>query len=455
MANNEGRKSRIAYRQAQHERGVSRIFLAILALFLLINLIVPSRTFSEMENRNLAQRPKLTGTAVTDGSFEKDFDSYYADQFVLRDLFMQLKFYTDFVQGKRKFQSVFIGKDGYLLSDPAVPDADAEAAGIAAINAFAAKYPDVDMTALIAPGAASVLTDKLPSDAATRDQIADIQEYTSRLDERIRLIPAAETLLAGAGGEEQIYYRTDHHWTSEGAYQVFQASVPILDVETDGISYKKYLVSDSFRGTLASQSGDMRHKDEISVYIPTGTDALYTVNFPDEQIRRRSMYFRENLDVKDQYTVFFGGNHSLVEIETTVDNDRSILIFKDSYVNCFIQFLIPYYHRITMIDPRYYYGDVATAMKTYSVTDVMFLYSGDTLLADTSLTDALNAAGAAVESGENASMAGFLDKDEAGGGEETVPQDGDAGTPAEEGEPAQEDGTTGEDAGNEDTEDAG
>ena len=103
------------------------------------------------------------------------------------------------------------------------------------------------------------------------------------------------------------------------------------------------------------------------------------------------MFVSEKLKEKDQYQVFFGGNHPLVEIRTTANNGRNLLVFKDSYANSFMQFLYPYFQNIIMVDPRYYYDDIETAITSYGITDVLFLYSADTLLLDTNLTDTLNA----------------------------------------------------------------
>ena len=383
----EEREQKRLLKRVVYDRLVAWIFCGILGALTILNVILPDRSFSEAENRNLAQRPAFSGSALADGSFSDSFADYYADQFAGRDLLMQLKFHVEYLSGKRKFADVYEGKDGYLLVEPTEPDEEAVARTADAITKFAAAHEDVDMTAIIVPDAATVLADHLPSGVTVRDQAVDISAFTSMLPERIGITDAVAALRNAEEG--QLYYRTDHHWTSLGAYTVFRAAVPVLDVETDGISYKEHLVSETFQGTSSSKSGDLRRKDDIVVYEPLGTDAIYNVNFPDDQIRRRSMFFAEKLEEKDQYTVFFGGNHSVVEIETTVDNDRSILIFKDSYANSFIQFLTPYYHRITLIDPRYYYGDVASALKTYGVTDVLYLYSADTLMTDTALADTL------------------------------------------------------------------
>ena len=82
-----------------------------------------------------------------------------------------------------------------------------------------------------------------------------------------------------------------------------------------------------------------------------------------------------------------------MEISTTANNQRVLLLFKDSYANSFVQFLLPYYQKIIMIDPRYYYDNLDSILTTENVTDVLFLYSADTFVKDTSLSDVLEVTG--------------------------------------------------------------
>ena len=103
------------------------------------------------------------------------------------------------------------------------------------------------------------------------------------------------------------------------------------------------------------------------------------------------MFVSSALDTKDKYTVFFGGNHPLVTLKTTANTGKVLLLFKDSYANCFVQFLIPYYDQIVMVDPRYYYDNADQLITQRAVTDVLFLYKDSTFIADTALSDTLNA----------------------------------------------------------------
>ena len=392
-----GRSARkqAAVRRRTHNTRLALVFLAIVAVFAIVNLLVRDREFSENENRKLAQRPVFSMDALADGSYFLELTTYYSDQFFARDGWISLRLREDLLLGRKESGGVYLGKDGYLLAKPETPDAAALERTVAAITSFAAAHADVPMRMMMVPDAAAVISDKLPKNAPVRDQLADIASVETQLGGAVQFLPVADALTAHA--DEEIYYRTDHHWTSLGAYYAFNAVAADMGISAPAREYQVYPVSDSFQGTLSSKSGSHSSRDKIQVYVPQGTDSDYYVNYPDTQTKTGSLYVSDCLQDKDQYTVFFGGNHPVVEIHTTCGSGRNLLVFKDSYANCFMQFLTPYYENIVMIDPRYYYDDVATVFNAYEITDVLFLYSADTFLKDTSLADVLTTSLEAAE----------------------------------------------------------
>lgn len=371
--------------------GVLTLILgAVIVFFFVVNLVTPSKDFSAEENRSLAKRPDLTWASIADGSFFKNFDSYYSDQFTGRNMWMSIKTGGEMLMGWRESNNIFFGHDGYLLQQPSTPDLKAENAAINAINTFTSNHSKIRSTMILVPGAASVLKNRLPANAPVRDQVADVEAFEMDLNNKIRTVDAGAVLKEHR--TQPVYYKTDHHWTSRGARDVFDAAASSLGISKPYTNYNIYTVSESFQGTLASRSGKHTSKDKIQVYIPAGCDVRYTVSYSDSDKKSASMFQSSKLNEKDQYQVFFGGNHPMVDIQTTADNEKTLLVFKDSYANSFMQFLYPYYSRIIMIDPRYYYDDLGTAMKSWNVTDVLYMYSADTLLTDKTISDVLSTA---------------------------------------------------------------
>jgi len=241
------------------------------------------------------------------------------------------------------------------------------------------------MVMCVAPNAITVPSDKLPENAPARDQEADLAMLQEIL-EGPTFVDVTKTLKRH--NSRYLYYKTDHHWTSLAAAYAYAEIAPVMSLYNPDLeTYQVYTVSTTFEGTLSSKSGSHAALDTVDIYVPQ-TNIDYYVSYPDGT-DISSFYNREALNQKDHYTVFFGGNHSRVDITTTADTGRSLLLFKDSYANCMVQFLYPYFDHITMIDPRYYYDNIDLVIRSEAVTDVLFLYNLDTFLGDTSLADVL------------------------------------------------------------------
>ncbi len=374
------------YRKKYYYSRLGRAFIIFLLVFMIVNIIVPTRSFSPIENRNLASRPSITAEGLNNGKYFEDWSTYYSDQFVLRDFFKKLTFRVEYLFGKREFNDVYIGKGGYLLQKPSAPDLDAVQKTAASLNAFSEKYKDLELYIGVVADAASILRDRLPANADVRDQESEIRSFYSAIDDNIMKVDMTEALAAKK--DEYIFYKTDHHWTSYGAFQAFLAFAE--DAMIDVCEYESYPVTKSFNGTLSAKTGDFRRSDTVEIY-DYKENTNYYVLYTDDGIETSSLYVSDRLNENDKYQVFLGGNYPQIDIKTTANNEDRLLIFKDSYANCFVQFLIPYYEEIIIIDPRYYYGNVDTIITTKNITDILFLYTADTLFQDKTLSSALDA----------------------------------------------------------------
>ncbi|MCF0146636.1 MAG: hypothetical protein HUJ73_08630, partial [Eubacterium sp.] len=327
MEENKRRPNIAGRRKRSHMSIVALLFFFFCCFVLICVILTPDKTFSESENRSLAVRPKLTAEGLLDGSWFTEFNSWFSDQFPARDGWIVLNYFGNVLSGKKETEDIYAGKDGYLLAKPTVPTEDALKQLPAAMNEFHEKNPGLKMSMLIVPDAATILEEKLPANAPVRDQLADIAEFTERVSADIRRLDAAAPL--SENSSEYIYYRTDHHWTSQGAQIVFLANAEKLGIDSP-VVYVPHYLSNSFEGTLASRTGNHFSKDTITAFEPQ-SDTDYYVMYPDLNKKKASILETEMLDEKDQYTVFFGGNHALVEIRTTADNGRNLLVLKAYY----------------------------------------------------------------------------------------------------------------------------
>ena len=368
-------------------RGMAWCFAGIVLLLVAASIIQPDRKISDEENRVLTTFPKPSIENIKNKEYMTALEDYSSDQFILRDLWIRLKVRCDLLVGKREFNGVYLGKKKYLMQIPVGMDEKNTKENLEAMNQFRQKNSNLRMNALIVPNAAYIMKDYLPLGAPVRDQGEDMNYIKKQLSGGIGLIDITETLRKHV--DEGIYYKTDHHWTSRGAAYGFNAAAKQLEIEGLVSDYKIHTVATDFSGTLASRSGYHKVKDTVEVYQPENVEYQYLVSDSDNEEKRPTIYDRKALDGKDKYQVFFGGNHAMVDIVTTNDNQRRLLIFKDSYANSFVPFLIPYYNEIIMIDARYYYENVHMLVENKGITDVLFLYNMDTFLNDNSLGDVL------------------------------------------------------------------
>ena len=384
--NRPQRRSPVVRNRRLQGQYLSWLLIGCIVLFLALSLIIKDRDFSESENRKLAQFPELTIASITDGSFLTGLGDYIADQFPMRDLWISLNLWFNQTLGQQEASGVYLCEDDYLMQVPAAPNKTQHDRNLDAMRTFAAAHPELNTVVSIIPNAVTIHADLLPKNAPVRDQAADLAYIKDRLQSENF---ADVTAHLRAHNNEALFYRTDHHWTSLGAYYAFEEIAPYLDIDPGDFSlYTTYTVSNTFEGTLSSKSGSHKVKDTVQLIVPN-TPIEYYVTYDGDQSGICSMYHREALDAKDHYTVFFGGNYGRVDITTTADTGRTLLVFKDSYANCFMQFLYPHFDHITMIDPRYYYDNVENVIRSEGVTDVLYLYNLDTFLGDASLADVL------------------------------------------------------------------
>ena len=363
----------------------------MLVIFCGVNLATGDREFSSKENRALEQKPKLTLSGIESGRWMNQYESYVSDQFAGRDFWVSLKSRIDLLAGKRKSNGVFKGKDSYLLEDISRPDETQLKMNLGAMKKFQKQYKDIPMYMMLVPNAANIESDKLPRYAVTEDQDKQFRTIKSSLGTAFNWVDVEETLKKHKS--EEIYYHTDHHWTTLGAYYGYQALARTMKYNTSKAPVMKpYAVTNSFNGTLSATSGyETGYKEPMYIYAPEDLKKApqIVVNNVDEKKKTATLYDTSKLKEKDKYALFLGGNYPILDIRTTADTTDRLLLIKDSYANSVIPFLTSYYREIIVIDPRYYYDNINDIMEKNKITSVLFLYNGNTFVQDNSISGVL------------------------------------------------------------------
>lgn len=384
------RERRKRTKKVKSESILSLAFVVCIFLFMLLNVIVPDKEMSAQENRMLAQRPKLSLEGVLSGTYMERYEEYLMDQFVGSDALRSLKVGINLVGGSKIENGIFIGKDDQLIEDIVSPELETLNMNLDAINLFADKNDDLNMYMFLIPDAANILYEKLPLLATVTDQDRLFAHVEKQLDDSIQWIDT--TAILDQHADEYIYYRTDRHWTSLGAFYVFAASASRLGIDEGAqSSFVAYPVTTTFNGILSANSGvNLNVTDEIYIYSQKENAGEVVVNYVDEQRKTTSLYDSSKLETRNQYDLFLGGDTSLIDIKTVSTSERRLLLVKDSFANSFVPFLEPYFREIVMVDPRYYGGTIDEIMDTYRITDVMFLYSGNTFFEDNNISGVFN-----------------------------------------------------------------
>ena len=370
------------------------IFVLFLAVVFIGNLILPDKSFSPQENRILQQWPGVSLSKFMQGRLETKMENYANDQFMMRNGFIKVKSAYDTTLGTLESNGVIRARDHYLMEDISKPNKKYMQNTLQGLKKFKHKYKNLHMYFLLAPNAANILSDKLPRTFRTPDQNAYMDEFYQNIKadgiHPVDVRPALKK--AAADPSKQIYYRTDHHWTTQGAYTAYEASKKKLKI-SDHTKYKSYVVKNDFYGTLYSKSGFTNGLcDQIRLYMPASKkDYIPSVMYyADSKTKTTHFYEMKNLKKKDAYTVFGGSNHPIYTIKTPVKSSRRLLLIKDSYANSFLPFLARNFREIVVVDPRYYFGNIDNTITTENITDVLFLYNANTVFTDSSLSMMLN-----------------------------------------------------------------
>ncbi|MBE5926174.1 MAG: hypothetical protein E7270_04345 [Lachnospiraceae bacterium] len=349
------------------------IFSAMIVGFMIVMFVLPDKDFSEQENRVLSGAPEITFEGFKSAQLMRDIESYMTDQFPLRDSWISMKSYSEKIIGKTENNGAFFCKEDTLISKFNAPDKELLDTNINAINSFV-KSTDVPVYFSLIPGAVSVWEEKLPKNAQNYNQKALIEELYSKVE--CDSVDNYEVL--DAHDDEYIYYRTDHHWTTLGAYYGYTAVADALGFEPVDIKeYKKTTVSDEFYGTIYSSSGvRWVEPDEIDMYVPAENKKAEKI--VGENSIEREFYNYAMLEEKDKYTFFLsekGGITPLLKLTSDCDNGKKLLIIRDSYSDCQVPFLTEHYSEIYLMDLRLYKLGVNNFIENNDIDAVLINYS--------------------------------------------------------------------------------
>lgn len=355
------------------------LFCLLLAAGTILGLALPDRYYSENERRTLKQVPSFTAKRLFSGKFAEELEVYLADQFPGRDGWVSAKTLAERLSGKPESGGVSFAAVGYLIElHPSLNETQL-AANLAALSSLSDKLAEsgVSLTLMPVPTAAWTLRDRLPANTPNADQraVAAAAEAAG-----LRVFDPGPALEAHA--DEYIYYRTDHHWTSLGAYYAWAAWRETAGEAPAPISaWTKETLTETFRGTTWAKVNDpFAACDAIEAWYQTPTRAVF---YNGGTTEADSIYERSYLSTADPYGVFFNSNQA--DAVALGAGEGRLLILKDSYANCFAQFCLDDYEETHLIDLRFFRGSVSVYAAAHGITEVLVLYNVPNLCEDVML----------------------------------------------------------------------
>ena len=353
-------------------------FSVFLFLFSVLDVVTPDRGYSETENRPLASAPKITVKNLISGRYSSDYEEYINDQFILRDFWIDAKSYAESLLGKTENNGIVYGDDGYMFEKYYSVNERRIQNNVNFINQFTEKYTP-NTTLIVVPNSYEILGNKLPSGLKNVDQQPYIEEIFASLDSAQGL-DVSDTL--SKHSDQYIYYRTDHHYTTYGAYLVYCEHMKQIGLEPVSLDKLSAHEVEAFYGTHYSKTKYHAAKPDIITYYDIPNKEVSVNNKPVD-----GMYNTEMFRQRDKYAAFLHGNNSLTVIRSTEENENPtrLLLIKDSFGNEIAPFYAASFDEVYIVDPRYTEIPLSSIMAEIEFDEVLILYNFMNFAEDTNI----------------------------------------------------------------------
>lgn len=362
------------------------LFTAFIFVFFILFLIMPDVVFSEQENRELTQAPQFNFDDLFSGKFTKKFETYTTDQFPLRDNWITVKARSELLIGKKENKGIYLCDNDTLIERYKTPDIKQLKTNIDAVSALS-ENADVPVYFGLIPGASEIHSDLLPKNAPNDSQKDVINFcYENSGAKNIDIYSALKS-----HSNEYVFYRTDHHWTSLGAYYGYKSIMDTMGINTSSLSsFNRRTVTDKFYGTVYSKSGINWVKPDTIEIFAEQDDATTVINYSEGEPTKSTMYDYDYLEKKDKYSMFMGGITPLITLETGNTDAPVLLVVRDSYMDSLIPFLQGNFSKIYVLDLRYYktqlmQSSIQDFIKDNSIDEVLVCYSVYNFATDTNV----------------------------------------------------------------------
>lgn len=355
------------------------LFFLFLVGFMVLDGLWPKRSYSDLERRQLNQFPAFSLSQLIQNKWTADYDSYTKDQVVFRDTWMKLQSLSErLLFQKVEIGGAVIGKNDALFTKMFSLTNNEEKLlnkNTLLVQQFAENFSG-KVTLMLAPSASLIYQEELPAGTPMLDENTALDTIFDAVgqDHVLDLRQPFEAAKA-----DKLYYSTDHHWTTWGAYLAYRQFCSREGLDPLEVTQQDFTQVPDFYGTTYAKA----------LYWKTQPDTLDYLELPnqltvwniDSQLNltesfTAGLYDTEKFDTVDKYAAFLYGNNGYTTIQG--NGEGSILVVKDSYANSFVPFLCANYERIGVIDPRGYKLSIQELAQQEGYDNILLLFNFQT-----------------------------------------------------------------------------
>ena len=330
------------------------LFLALIFGFTAAFVLIPDNSFSEQENRSLRTLPRFTWQKLTSGEYAAEINNYFADQFPLRDALVGLKGGTELLFGKGENNGILLGRNGQLaqrlfdicsngetLNDLDTFDPQTVQTAGERLTAVADSL-DIPFCAVLTGRSIDVAAQAFDYPRESGDRLREAMH--AAVGEKVSYLDTVPLLREKYEAGEYVYYRTDHHWTTLGAYYAYTEVMRSFGMEDEIIpmeAFDRQTVATDFYGTAWSAGGMKTVPPDSMEFWMLGNESDFAVTADGV---KAPLYRTAYLAKKDKYSAFPCGTHDVVTVVKQTGEARpTLLILKDSFANSMVPFLMQHF----------------------------------------------------------------------------------------------------------------
>ena len=381
------------------------LFAVILLTVPIVTIALPKQERSENENRTLAKFPDIVNhtkmdkaenlgdvlgairwddiTTRDEDSWMDKFETYFSDHLVGREEWVRARNEMEKLAGKKEINGVYTVDNQMIQAFKTYDKSDVESS-LNAMNRFAETHPDIQVSFMMAPTVQELYTSKIPSYAGYLSEKTFIDECYKKMN-GISTVDCLSYLTGHSS--EYVFYRTDHHWTSLGAYYGFSALAESMGIDCPALDFyaDRHVISEEFYGTTWSSSGfSWVGPDTMEIFV-NEPEGLKVTSYPEGSPVEGKLYDFSFLEKKDKYSTFMGGNCPLHEIVTGTEGKPSLLIIRDSYTDSLLPLLLDDFSEIHVLDLRYYRASLKSYIEQNDFDSVLVCYSVSNFSTDSNI----------------------------------------------------------------------